>query len=116
MSFRFREGDTFIDGDLEWVIVDIDHEDDEWPYECYPVKIVEKAKQMAKEEDDSFDEMLYWGDVICILNDYFIDERQCWSDLDIQEFMYETEIKKLKDEIKNLKAEIKKLKGGKQNE
>lgn len=100
MNLHFYEGDTFMYDGEEWTIADIDHEDDEWPYECYPTKIVEKAKKIAEKEDDSYTSILY---------DYFVDYRECMSDFDIRDCQYAAAQK----EIVNLKLEIKKLKGEK---
>lgn len=110
MEFYFNKGDTFIWNDEQWVIVNIDYEDDEYPYECYPVKIVDKAKQIVEnggiiDDDPDF----VYDDYEDVLNDVYIDDRQCLSESWIFEIFYES----LQKENEQLKAEIKKLKEGK---
>lgn len=120
MDYWFDIGDAFVDDfdDLEWEIVRIDYEDDEYPYECWPVDIINQAKKMAEDggftdEDGEFWEVDDYKDVLC---DYFVDERMCCSNYGIKEHQHrqlQKENRKLKAEIKKLKAEIKKLKGEK---
>lgn len=105
MDLHFREGDTFMTMDEQWIVVHIDYWDDEYPYECYPIETVEKAKQIVKDggiiDGDAFDN--YYD----VLEYEFIDERICWSDFDILEYKF----KAVEKENESLKAEIKKLKG-----
>lgn len=103
MDYRYDIGDTFMDDavkDLKWEIVRIDYEDDEYPYECWPVDIIKQAKKIAEDEGDDYDDVLDYD---------FIDERQCFSEYDIKDYEY----KQLQKENKRLKAENKKLKGEK---
>jgi hypothetical protein len=105
MDLHFNKGDTFVAGNQNWIIVGIDNEDCEYPYECYPVETVQEAKRIVEEgvviDDDVFD------DYTDVLDYEFVDERMCWSDFDIVESKYEAAQK----EIEALKAEIEKLKG-----
>ena len=108
MDLYFNKNDTFIWNDEQWIIANIDYEDDEYPYECYPVKIVDKAKQIIEDGgiiDD--DQDFVYDDYMDILDDVYIDDRQCLSESWIFEIMYEA----AQNEIKQLKAKIIKLKG-----
>ena len=115
MDYNFDIGDTFVDDAIDglmWKIVNIDYEDDEYPYECWPVDIIEKAKKIFEEDGGFTDEdgdFLEYNDYEEVLQECFIDERQCFSEYWIKDY----ECKQLKAEIKKLKAEIKKLKGEK---
>ena len=108
MTFYFSEGDTFIWDDEQWTIAHIDSSDDEYPYECYPTEIVNKAKQIIEDGgivDD--DQDFVYDNYRDILDDVYIDCRQCLSECWIFEIVYET----LQKENESLKAEIKQLKG-----
>lgn len=108
MEFYFHENDTFIWNDEQWVITHIDKTDEEYPYECYPTEIVNEAKQIVESGgivDD--DQDFVYDDYMDILDDVYIDDRQCLSESWIFETMYEA----LKAENEQLKAEIKMLKG-----
>lgn len=112
MDYNFDIGDTFMDDAIDgltWEIVRIDYEDDEYPYECWPVEIIKQAKKIAEDggftdEDGDFWEVDDYEDVLC---DYFVDERMCCSNYDIKDYQHKQTLK----ENKQLKAEIKKLKG-----
>lgn len=108
MTFYFSEGDTFAWNGEQWIIANIDCEDEEYPYECYPVEVVDKAKQIVEDGgiiDD--DQDFVYDDYRDILDDVYIDDRQCLSESWIFEILYEA----LQKEIESLKAEIKQLKG-----
>lgn len=108
MEFYFNENDTFVWSGEQWTIVHIDGFDDEYPYECYPTEIVNKAKQIIENGgivDD--DQDFVYDNYMDVLNDVYIDDRQCLSEVWIFEIVHEA----LKKEIEQLKAEIKMLKG-----
>ena len=111
MIYRFDKGDRFIDCDIEYEIVYIDYEDDEFPYECWPTDIVDRAKQIAEDGGFTDDDGEFWDyddhyDVLC---DNFIDDRLCCSNYDIKEYLH----KQSQKEIKMLKTALKKLQGDK---
>ena len=102
----FNVGDIFIYDGSECEITRIDYEDEEYPYECYPVKIIVKARKVADKKGECVED---------ILNDRYIDERICLSEYDIEWWKHrntEHEMKKiqveLNKEIRRLKAELKK--------
>lgn len=96
MKIYYCEHTVFKYDGEEWMIINVDCEDDEYPYECYPVRIVQEAKRITEDDD-------YYED---ILDEKFIDERICFSDHDIQEYIYEEEIKTLKARIKELEGDL----------
>lgn len=108
MEMYFNEGYIFTYNEEKWIIVNIDYEDDEWPYECYPLRVVEKAKQILENGgivDD--DQDFVYDNYVDILDDVYIDERECLSEQWLFEAMHEASQK----EIEKLKEEIAKLKG-----
>jgi hypothetical protein len=109
MHHWFNIGDTFIFDGLKWEIVRIDFEDDEYPYECWPVDIIEKAKKMAENGGitNEYGGLLEFDDYEYVLIDYFVNKRMCCSDYDIKDYLHRQTI----EENNKLKAEIKKLKG-----
>lgn len=118
MDLHFNEGDRFyIDADTEYEIVDIDREDEEYPYECYPVEIVEKTKNILTngvlvDEDEELCEykdeagevyVFNQGDNISsVIYDWFPDDRRCLSDYEILAYQYD----KLKKEFDALKSKV----------
>lgn len=107
MEFYFNQGDTFVWNDEQWTIACIDESDYEYPYECYPTEIVNKAKQIVEDGgviDDNQD--FVYDNYRDILDDVYIDDRQCLSEGWIFEIIYEA----LQKENEQLKAEIKQLK------
>lgn len=119
MDLHFDVGDTFfIDGDIEnglYEIVNINYEDDEFPYECYPIEIIEKTKKILangvlkdegeelyefKDEDGEIYEFYKNLSFNYIMDNFFVDERRCCSDYDIMEYMY----KQTKKELEILKG------------
>lgn len=119
MEYYFDIGNRFMDDfdeTLEWEVVRIDYQDDEYPYECWPVDIIKQAQEMVEDGGYTGEDGEFWecDDVYMALLDCFADERMCQSDYDIKDYMYkqiQKENKQLKAENKKLKSEIKKLKG-----
>ena len=105
MNYRFNEGETFIYDDEEVEIVEIDNEDDEFPYECWPVKIVKQAKEIDENQSED-DEFAYCG-YYDVLTSKFIDERICLSDYDIECCKHSETKKKLKEKQNIVKIVLK---------
>lgn len=105
MEFYFNIDDTFVWDDQQWIITHIDVTDEEYPYECYPKEIVDKAKQIVKDGGVIDDYAFVYDNYIDVLDDIYIDCRQCLSEIWIFEIVYES----VQKENERLKAEIKKL-------
>ena len=101
MQLHFDEGYKFQYDGEEWEIEHIDFSDDEYPYECYPLAILDKAEEIADSDD------CMYSDFTEVLEEVFIDERICFSEYQLMQFENEA----LQKEIESLKAEIKQLKG-----
>lgn len=107
MNLRFNIGDSFIYEGKEYEIAGIDYEDEEYPYECYPAKILAKAQEIAERTEKDIEDVLY---------DRYTDKyRLCASDFDIERYQHlvtqkqlEKLLKEKNKEIKGLKAEMKK--------
>lgn len=109
MDLYFDKGYTFVLNDEQWVIVGIDWDDYEYPYECYPVEVVNEAKQIIENGgiiDDNPD--FVYDDYRYLLEDVYVDNRQCLSEYFLFEIMHEA----MQKENEELKAEIITLKGG----
>ena len=97
--------------DERLMVVAIDGDDECANYECYPVEIVAKAKEIMVNggtvdcENDP-DYCWVFDDYVAVLSNIFDDYRQRVTDLDI----LLGECKRLYAENEMLKAEIKKLK------
>ena len=102
MELYFDEGQVFNYYGEYWEIAHIDYSDDEYPYECYPVQVIQDAKQII-ENDDECDYCSY----VDVLNDMFVDDRICFSEHSIQQYIYEEEIRVLKARIKELESGLK---------
>ena len=110
MIYYFDKGDKFIDCGIEYEVVHIDYEDDEYPYECWPINIVDKAKHIAEDGGFTDEDGEFWDydDYKEVLWDVFIDDRLCCSNCNIKDCIHQqTEI-----ENQMLKAALKKLQGG----
>lgn len=118
MDLHFNEGERFCLNDgSEYEVVHIDYSDEEYPYECYPVEIIEKTKNILqngvlvneeeglwehKDEDGEVYEF-YQGDKFNnVIYEWFPDDRYCLSDYHILEYKYEQlqkEFDALKDKM-----------------
>lgn len=125
MDYNFKEGKRFFVEDEEFEIACVDESDDEYPYETYPVRIVEKTKHILEngwfKEVDSFGDEVYefidkdgepyqYTDVDkkrgwkYIIFDFFSDERQCMSESDIWQYLYNQTTKELKEAVASVKT------------
>ena len=119
MEYMFDIGHRFMDDfdeNLEWEVVCIDYEDDEYPYECWPVDLIKQAQKIVDDGGYTDEDGDFWeyDDLYGVLLDFFVDERLCESDYNLKYYQcrqLEKENKQFKAENKKLKAEIKKLKG-----
>ena len=122
MDYNFKEGKRFFIKNEEFEIICIDKSDDAYPYETYPVKIIEKTKHILEngwvKEVDSFGDEVYefidkdgesyqYTDVDkkhgwkYVIFDFFTAECQCMSENDIWQYLHiqmEKELKKAKGE------------------
>ena len=99
MQIHLCENTTFKYNGKDWQITNTDYEDDDYPYECYPTQCIQKAKELIKNNDayDSYKDLL---------NEWFIDERICFSKCEIQECIYEEKIRVLENRIKELESSL----------
>ena len=102
----YKIGERFIlvDGgeELEVEIINIDKEDEKYPYECYPMSVVREAQKLVDvcEDCDNYREVILFSDY----RDDMVEERICLSEIDIKDCkhkMSETKRNKEVDFYKN---------------
>jgi hypothetical protein len=87
-----------LDVEMQYELVNIDKEDDEYPYECYPVAIVEKAKEIASSQNKNYRDIILFSEYY----DEFVDERLCLSEIYFENCKHDSEIKKYKTALTSL--------------
>lgn len=98
----YKIGDKIIilgkDNETEYELINIDEEEKDYPYECYPMSVVKRAKEIAETCEDYKDD--YRGVILCSeYSDEFLDKRVVLSEVDMNDCQYATEISNKTKEV-----------------
>lgn len=98
----YKIGDKIIilgeGNETEYELIDIDEEEKDYPYECYPMSVVQRAKELAETCEDYKDD--YRGVILCsVYSDEFVDKRVVLSEVDVNDCQYATEISNKTKEV-----------------
>mgnify|MGYP003302528178 CR=1 FL=1 len=98
----YKIGDKIIilgeGNETEYELIDIDEEGEEYPYECYPMSVVKRAKEIAETCEDYKDD--YRGVILCsVYSGEFVDKRVVLSEVDMNDCKYATEISNKNKEV-----------------